>query len=324
VDVDSLLARARDVRPFAAADGKSGAHLEQVTIDGEPHVVKRVSYRDDWLMQVLHDRDGAVYNAWTAGLLDRLPDCIDHAIVAMSREETADGAALTFVMRDVGQWLVPDTEAEVSREQHLRFFDHMAALHAEFWGWSDHVGLIGLYDRYSIMTVERMRPARAACPRATVPPLVLQGWEELPGRDKAMADRLFALHADPAPLISALADTPHTFLHGDWKLANLGSHPDGRTILIDWAFPGSGPPCVDLAHYVALNRRRLAGTKEDAFAAYRDALDRRGVDTAPWWDRQLALCLLGIMVALGWEKALGDDDELSWWSARVTEGAALL
>ena len=41
-----------------------------------------------------------------------------------------------------------------------------------------------------------------------------------------------------------------------------------------------------------------------------------GIDTTGWWERQLALSLLGIMVALGWEKALGDDAELRWWEAR--------
>ncbi len=58
--------------------------------------------------------------------------------------------------------------------------------------------------------------------------------------------------------------------------------------------------------------------------AYRVALERHGVATDPWWDRQLALCLLGMMVMLGWEKAYGDDDELAWWEARALEGAALL
>ncbi len=28
------------------------------------------------------------------------------------------------------------------------------------------------------------------------------------------------------------------------------------------------------------------------------------------------------MAAFGWEKALGDDDELWWWESRVAEAAA--
>ena len=44
------------------------------------------------------------------------------------------------------------------------------------------------------------------------------------------------------------------------------------------------------------------------------------------WEYYSLLCfaLLGMMCAVGWEKALGDDDELRWWEARVAEGAALL
>ena len=137
---------------------------------------------------------------------------------------------------------------------------------------------------------------------------------------------LFALHEAPWALVDAASSEPSTFVHGDWKLGNLGTGDQGRTVLVDWSLPGAGPACTDLVHYVALNGARLpvGHTKEDAFAAYRNALEAHGIETEPWWDRQLALCLLAIMVALGWEKALGDDDELAWWTARAVEGMRLL
>ena len=54
-------------------------------------------------------------------------------------------------------------------------------------------------------------------------------------------------------------------------------------------------------------------------------LEACGIDTEPWWDRQLALCLLGAMVLFGWEKALGGyDEELAWWETKIMPGAALL
>ena len=46
-------------------------------------------------------------------------------------------------------------------------------------------------------------------------------------------------------------------------MGNLGRHPDGRTILLDWAFPGRAPPATDLAWYVALNVERLPQSKDD-------------------------------------------------------------
>ena len=125
-------------------------------------------------------------------------------------------------------------------------------------------------------------------------------------------------------LADALAATPATFIHGDWKMGNLGSRPDGRTILIDCAYPGEGPACHDLGWYLALNQARLPESKEDAIARFRAALERHGVATDGWWDRQLDLSLLGTVVQFGWEKALGDDVELAWWLDRARAGAAWL
>ncbi len=139
-----------------------------------------------------------------------------------------------------------------------------------------------------------------------------------------MAEILFALHDDPAPLVDAISTTPVAFLHGDWKMANLGSHPDGRTILVDWSFPGSGPPCAELAHYLALNRSRVPEAEGSGhrrvprIARVAGHRHQRLVGSA---DRAQPARDHG---ALGWEKALGDDAELRWWEARVAEGAALL
>ena len=322
--VEELLARATDARRLWASDGKSGASLERVVIDGEPHVVKRVHYADDWLMQAINDRTGAAAIAWRAGIFDRLPACIDHATVAMACEQTASGPAVVIVMRDVSEWLVPEGDIAVPLDQHRRFLDHMASLHATFWGWNDDLDLVSLHDRYSLMTPKRIIEAAKASPDAVVPPLIIDGWKCLPARSPRMADALFALHADPTPLVNALAATPSTFLHGDWKLGNLGTDPEGRTILIDWSFPGAGPATAELAHYIALNRRRLPESKDAAIDTYRTALESHGISTAEWWDRQIALTLLGIMCALGWEKALGEDEELRWWEQRVAEGVTLL
>ena len=58
----------------------------------------------------------------------------------------------------------------------------------------------------------------------------------------------------------------------------------------------------------------LAESKEATIDRFRRRLEHHGVDTAGWWDRQLGLCLLGALVQFGWEKALGPDDELTWWT----------
>ncbi|MDQ1534513.1 MAG: hypothetical protein QOF28_2274, partial [Actinomycetota bacterium] len=90
---------------------------------------------------------------------------------------------------------------------------------------------------------------------------------------------------------------------------------------LDWAYPGSGPVHWDLGWYLALNSARLPIEKEATIEALRDALERRGVPTAGWFDVQLDLCLLGIAACFGWEKAMGDEAELRWWEDRVLRGA---
>ncbi len=55
---------------------------------------------------------------------------------------------------------------------------------------------------------------------------------------------------------------------------------------------------------------------------FRAALEERGIDTSSWRERQLDLCMIGIMATFGWEKALGDADELAWWQDRVAGAAA--
>jgi aminoglycoside phosphotransferase (APT) family kinase protein len=114
-------------------------------------------------------------------------------------------------------------------------------------------------------------------------------------------------------------------VHGNWKLDNLGTDSSGRTVLFDWELPGLGAPLSDVAWYLAINCRRLPHSKEAAIDAYRESLDSAGVETEPWWDRQLALSLLGALVQFGWEKALGGyDDELAWWDEHAVAAATLL
>ena len=63
----------------------------------------------------------------------------------------------------------------------------------------------------------------------------------------------------------------------------------------------------------------------EATETYRAALERHGIATELWWDRQLGLCLIGAMVQFGWEKAFGGfDDELAWWEEQVVNASPLL
>jgi hypothetical protein len=200
----------------------------------------------------------------------------------------------------------------------------MAQLHAAFWGWKDTIGLTPFASRYAFFTPEVATCEEARGSGVDVPKIAMEGWRRLPAVSPRLAEIVLPLLRDPDGLVAAVQGTPETFVHGDWKMGNLGSHPDGRTILLDWAVPGRAPACTELAWYLALNRRRLPHGKDMAITTYRAALERHGIDTEPWWDRQLALSLLGAAVQFGWEKAYDEPDELAWWEERAVEGTRFL
>jgi hypothetical protein len=325
---DELLAGATGRTAHEAEDGKSGSRFERVTIEGEPYFVKSLSRSSDWITRVIHDPEYWNLTVWQAGIMSAVPPEIDHTVVGMALDGTGDDAVLTMLMRDVGAHIIPEGDDPVTPDQHLALLDGLAALSARFWGWSDDLGLCTMANRFRFFAPDNIAPELppAAHPDEVPVPIRVadEGWRALPGRAPELAEVLFAIHADPAPLVAALAETPSTFLHGDWKMGNLGVHPDGRTILLDWAYPGAGACCYDLGWYLALNRSRLPISKEATIAAFRDALEHHGIATDGWFDRQLSLCMLGIMATMAWEKAVGDDDELRWWEHAALDGARLL
>jgi hypothetical protein len=228
---------------------------------------------------------------------------------------------------------VPFGDEPISEAQHLSFLDHLAALSAAAWEWPAELGdplALGLLRpefRWSWFAPSSLDGERSLGWPERVPQLAAEGWERFADRASAgLVAAIGELHADPTPLVDALRATPWTFLHGDWEFGNLGPASAGRTVLLDWAYPGEGPVAHELTWYLALNRARLpAGhDKESTISDLRDALERRGIATADWWERQVELCLLGTLVQFGWEKAFGPDDELHWWCDRAVEGARLL
>ena len=209
---------------------------------------------------------------------------------------------------------------------HRQLLDHLAAVGAAFWGVTEGLPpLVPLEVRWGFFSPGCLAAEEALGWPDPVPPLARKGWarfaERAPGDVVEIVD---AIRRDVDPLVVAARRTPQTFLHGDWKLGNLGAS-DGRTVLIDWTYPGVGPIACDLAWYLALEpgspprveggcRRRVSAPRSRSTACAR----------APGGTRQLSLCLLGAVVQLGWEKALGHDDELGWWCDRVREGARWL
>jgi hypothetical protein len=328
---------------LTAEDSLSGSKLENIVTEGSDgerrYVLKRIALEWDWIMRALNDTMGRAVTAWQLGLLDRLPDCIEHAYVACSR----DGDGWAILMHDMSDTLVPPGDSPISPEENARFLKHMAQLHTAFWGeteWADpKLGFCDLRTRYAGFTprvIEREQGGPDAIPR-----MVLRGWQLL---EEAVAPDVAAiirpLLNDPGPLARRLGAFPQTLVHHDWKLGNMGiTHdwPEPRTVLLDWAQLGVAPPACDLAWYLAVNSARLPVTKEEAIVLYKEQLSRTIGDifALDWWEPQLALALLGGFVLLGWPKTLGavqgdvatrrrEQAEIDWWSEWIRRGAGLM
>jgi hypothetical protein len=329
-DLASLLARATVREPLADAPGKSGARLERVEIDGRPYVLKHLDLSADWTMRASGSLRGVPLEIWERGLLGRLPDCINQPIVAVGAAAAAPGSGgpaggCAVLMHDVSRWLVPATDEPIPAVQHQAFLHHMAAMHAAYWDCGSECEIVPVMHRYLELSPWLAEAEATVRSEHVVPRLVGEGWRLLPDVAPAASAVVSPLARDPGPLILALAQTPHTFVHSNWKLDNLGTDDAGRTVVLDWEQPGRGAALSDLAWYLAINCRRLPQTKEASIAAYRDALEACAIETAPWWERQLTLSLLGALVQFGWEKALGGyDEELAWWEDWAVRARPLL
>lgn len=325
--VDDLLAGADGREPFVNPDGRSGAEFERVRIDGVAHVVKYLTADQDFTMRVSSDVEFRTVRAWAAGLLDSAPDLVDHAIVGAALG--GDGEFAALLMRDVSADLLPLGDDPIAADRHATFLDNLAGFCAATWDWCDDSvsgpGLLPYEARWAWFGHRAIDSERALGWPERVPQLAAEGWLRFEQRAPTDVFRVVdELRRDPTALASALRATPSCFLHGDVKASNTGQSADGRTVLIDWAYVGEGPACHELAWHLALDRSRLPRSKEATIDAFRAALVRHGIDTSQWWSCQLGLCLLGALVQFGWEKALGDGDELAWWCDVARDGMAWL
>jgi hypothetical protein len=314
----SLLVDAVRREPLAAADGRSGSLLERVVLaGGEALVVKHVRPGGDWIMRGTHDR-GRAAELWSSGVLARVPDVIDHAVLGAER---VDGGWVV-VMRDVSAGLIPE-HARLTRADSRRILEAAAALHARFRD-EPPLKLCSMVDRYRFLSPATTRRERDGADE--VPKLLGRGWERFAEVVPAeVAEPVLAILERPEPFAAALSVFPSTLVQGDLKLGNLGLLAD-RVVMLDWGSQtGWAPPAVETAWYLAVNWSRIDATREQVLDDSRAAEGGRHDEDA------LRLALLGGLVQLGWDKALhasGHPDpavrareaaDLAWWTARARD-----
>ena len=172
----------------------------------------------------------------------------------------------------------------------------------------------------------------------------LAGWDAFDRQAPAAArDLVRRLAADPQPLVAALGELPSTMLHGDLKLSNVASMPDGIAF-IDWQMATFAPIAVELGWFLVSNVAQLPEGPEAILERYRGLAESiaagRGFGDARLdpglgdWAAQVDLAILVGLLLRGWRKGLDAEagvtlptgaaaaDDLAWWSDRALEAAA--
>ena len=123
--IEELLAGATAREPFLHSDSKSGVGFERVTIGDEPHILKHVHIDDDWTMRFCGDVGCNPLQVWASGLMDVLPEKIDHGMVGAAAGLGRNGWGAALLMRDLSDEMVPAGDDPISLEDHLEYLDTM-------------------------------------------------------------------------------------------------------------------------------------------------------------------------------------------------------
>jgi hypothetical protein len=307
-----LLRDAVERRAVSGHEGKSGAGLERVRLaDGRALVVKRIEPGCDMTLDLTGGGPAREHLLWQAGVLDRLPVGVSHAVV----DTWLEGTATVVVMRDLGD-AVLTWDDRLDRARSRWMVQRVAALHRRFLG-DPPDGLAPLELVLGLFAPSRIRPL--AEQGHELMRLACRGWEDFADLvPDDVADPVLALLDDVGPLAAALTAGPVTLTHGDLATVNMAFEGEDL-VLLDWAMPTVAPGALDVARFLAGCAQVVDARREDLLAAYRRA-------AGPAHDeRSMRLSLLAALVWLGWNKALDavehpdpavrqrEREGLDWW-----------
>ncbi len=255
-------------------------------------------------------------------LADRALDDVWEAFDPPYLAYAFDPDASAVLMRDLSASLFPDVREPISRAQEDALIDALAALHAMFWGREARAWpwLAKGEFMYGFLAAGEIEREESLGRTHRLFGLVKEGWalahQQLPRS-------ISLLMASPPTALARITDgLPRTIIHGDAKVANFAVLPDGRVSAFDWAMIADGCATLDIGWYVTVSASRLTRSKDEVFAAYRVALERRLGHTLEeaLWARMYEAAILGGAAVLLWNKALnvknglpGAVEEWNWW-----------
>ena len=305
----SLLDRAVQRAPLDGHDGRSGARLERVVLDdGTRLVVKRTSPGVDLVMRLTGAAVSREFELWRAGVLDRLPAGLGHAVVGGWRE----GDDTVLVMRDLGESVV-GWRRRLSRQSWRYLLRSATSMHRSFRGAAVG-GLCPLVERLSLFAPWRMAPERDR--GNALADAVLRGWAHFADLVAAdVAEAVFDVLERPERLSTLLSERSSTLIHGDLWLVNVALEPDQVTLL-DWDLATWAPPALEFALFLTGNASQVDATIDELVHDFRAVSGDEHDEVA------LRLGLVAGLAELGWNKAL-DAAEHQDVAVRSRERAAL-
>lgn len=230
--------------PLDDNDGASGATLERARLDdGTGLILKTFDPARDLTMLIPGRTVPLDVELWRAGVLDRLPSEIGHAV----RDAWREDGRWVVAMTDVGAHLL-SYESRLGRDGGRRLLRAARALHAAFRG-QPLPGLWPTTERIALFAPRVM--TRGEHGENPLPAWCLAGWRQFDALVPAeVRDLVHRVHADPAVLAAPLtARSGVTLLHGDYWTPNLAPEPD-RVVAIDWALATLGPPVLEYASFL--------------------------------------------------------------------------
>ena len=272
--------------------GSSGAFIERLQFtraDSPPRTVilKQLDPGTNWIMRSSEDNDYRELAFALSPFHTDLPEQIVNPVIAAGVLRSGIGALL---MEDIAPTLLPASLAYETVPPDSStldtILDGMATLHAHFWNNSSLATAAWLtppQPSLLLMTSANLEAAGAFVQGKMYNDAALRMWpylwEWLNERD---ADTIRLTIDHPESILRAVASLPHTLVHGDAWVGNIGV--DNETLfLVDWALVTAGPATYD-PMWIAQTWHIL--NPDNVLTRYRSFLLKHGVteveDDATW------------------------------------------
>jgi hypothetical protein len=311
------------VRPLRHG-GFSGAALYAATsVDGEPLLVKHIRPRVDWMSVATAD-PGREARLLTDGVYAALPPTLRCPVIAAER--VADGWIVVMTDVDEGHRALAGG-AGVDAAGLL--LPALRDTHERFAGVRPTDALCGLAERLGLFSP--VRPLVERHGDDLLPKTLIPMWDTFAERgDPDVVRAVLTTVAEPRRLLHALAEQPHTLLHGDYQHTNLALGDDGAVVALDWGLAAWGPAELDYVWFLSntawgddASRERVERLWTDLTGVARDA---RVADLAVAFHAamgEVAFLVTEPVYALAGQPA-PSAQTVAWWQQRTREAYARL